>query len=147
MDDLIAVIIIVIGIAAKIYSNFKKSAPEPERESSLPENWEQYFDLPTEPDRKSNSGWAEEEAAQSAGQYEADAEMLESQRRYAEMAEQAAAMNQASCEDEESVIYQTPIEEAETPDNDASDWAELIRNNRTEAVVISEILAPPAALR
>jgi len=48
---------------------------------------------------------------------------------------------------QESVIYQTPIEEAETPDNDASDWAELIRNNRTEAVVINEILAPPAALR
>ena len=66
----------------------------------------------------------------------------------AEMAAKAQAANQSSLSEEKSAIYAENCDD-DTAENapDPGSWAELIRNNRTEAVVISEILAPPAALR
>lgn len=162
MEDLITIVIIVIGVAIKIFGAIKKRSPEPEPDDTPDMSWEEFLDEvennpelreAVESDPELLQGYEaakrqrqmQAEALQKA-QAEKDAALLEQQRVIAEMAVKAQAANQSSIAEETSEIYAQKAPEEENS-NDPADWAELIRNNRTEAVVISEILAPPAALR
>ena len=165
MEDLITIIIIVVGVAIKIFSSVKKRDPESEREETPPpSSWDEFLEevdkspemqeaIDSDPElqyalEQARLQKAAHEAALRQAQAERDAALLEQQRLIAEMAAKAQARNQSSMAEESSVIYQQEAENAESDsENNPADWAELIRNNRTEAVVISEILAPPAALR
>ena len=155
MEDLITILLIVIGVGAKIYSTLKKNRPEPEYESNAP-SWDEFLEsvektpelreyVDNDPELKSafdeaQSARRAQQQALAQAQAERDAAILESQQRYAEMAEVAARQNQARGE---SVMEDNPEEEA----RESMDWAALIRCNAAEAVVISEILAKPPALR
>ncbi len=165
MEDLITIIIIVVGVAIKIFSSVKKRDPESEREETPPtSSWDEFLEevdkspemqeaIDSDPElqyalEQARLQKAAHEAALRQAQAERDAALLEQQRLIAEMAAKAQACNQSSMAEESSVIYQQEAENAESDsESNPADWAELIRNNRTEAVVISEILAPPAALR
>ena len=165
MEDLITIIIIVVGVAIKIFSSVKKRDPESEREETPPpSSWDEFLEevdkspemqeaIDSDPElqyalEQARLQKAAHEAALRQAQAERDAALLEQQRLIAEMAEKAQACNQSSMAAESSAIYRQEAESTETDsENNPADWAELIRNNRTEAVVISEILAPPAALR
>lgn len=50
-----------------------------------------------------------------------------------------------SCACAEKVSSQEEADDS--GDHEKIDWASVIRNNRTEAVILSEILAPPPSLR
>lgn len=148
MDDIIAIIIILIGFGIKIIGSMRKGAQERERSSTG--DWQEWNEFPVDPPEEVYVPPADG-YTQTVAQLQAqkDAALLEAQRRYEAMAEQAMAVNQASRADETSEIYNT-VSDPETENSgpgDAADWAELIRNNRTEAVIIAEILAKPAALR
>lgn len=164
MEDLITIVIIVIGVAIKIFGAIKKRAPASESSDTPPVSWEEFLDEvesnpelreAVESDPELQQGYEAARLQQqrqaeaiARAQAERDAALLEQQRIIAEMAAKAQACNQSSMAEESSVIYQQEAEKAESDSgNNPADWAELIRNNRTEAVVISEILAPPAALR
>ena len=43
MEDLITILIIVIGVGAKIYSTLKKKSPEPEHEPNAP-SWDEFLE-------------------------------------------------------------------------------------------------------
>ena len=162
MEDLIAIIIIVIGVAIKIFRAIKKRSPEPETDDSPGMSWEEFLDevenspelreaVESDPELQQGYEAAKRQRQMQAealrkAQAERDAALLEQQRVIARMAAQAQAANQSSTAEETSEIYAHKAPEEESS-NDPADWAELIRSNRTEAVVISEILAPPAALR
>ena len=166
MEDLITIIIIVIGVAIKIFGAIKKRAPAPESSDTPPVTWEEFLDEvennpelreAVESDPELQQGYEaarlqqqrQAEALQKA-QAEKDAALLEQQRVIAEMAARAQAANLSSMAEESSIIYTQNGEGSDSrneENNDPADWAELIRSNRTEAVVISEILAQPAALR
>ena len=156
MEDLITILIVVIGVGAKIYSFLKKNRPEPESESNAP-SWDEFLEsvektpelreyVDSDPELKSAFEEAErsrraQQQALVKAQAERDAAILESQQRYAEMAEAAARQNQ---ERGEYVMAENPDDEEP---RESMDWAALIRCNAAEAVVISEILAKPPALR
>ena len=162
MEDIITILIIVAGVAFKLFGMFKKDRPEVESESSVP-GWDEFFDevdnseelrdvVQSDPElqRAYQAAQAQKEAQQralQAAQAERDAALLEQQRAIAEMARQAQAANQSSMADESSEIYAQAADEPLEEESNPGDWAELIRCNRNEAIVISEILAPPAALR
>ena len=162
MEDLITIIIVVIGVAIKIFSAIKKRSPEPETDDSPGMSWEEFLDevenspelreaVESDPELQQGYEAAKRQRQMQAealrkAQAERDAALLEQQRVIARMAAQAQAANQSSTAEETSEIYAHKAQEEESA-NDPADWAELIRSNRTEAVVISEILAPPAALR
>lgn len=162
MEDLITIVIILIGVGIKIFSTFKKNKPEVESEDAVP-GWDEFLDevensdelreaVESDPElqRAYQAAQAQREAHQkalSAAQAERDAALLEQQRMLAEMAAKAQAANQSSMAGECSEIYAQSSDEQQDDESNPGDWAELIRNNRTEAIVISEILAPPAALR
>ena len=55
------------------------------------------------------------------------------------------AESAVSCSCAEKVSSQEEPEDS--GDHEKIDWASVIRNNRTEAVILSEILAPPPSLR
>ena len=162
MEDLITIVIILIGVGIKIFSVFKKNKPEAESEESLP-SFDEFLDevenseelreaVESDPElqRAYQAAMAQREAhtqALRAAQAERDAALLEQQRMIAEMAARAETVNQNSMAEESSEIYARTDSVESDNENNPGDWAELIRNNRTEAIVISEILAPPAALR
>ena len=162
MEDLITIAIVLIGVGLKIYSSFKKNKPEVEESDNAPD-WDDFLDdiensdelreaVDSDPElqRAYQAAQARREAQQQAlqaAQAERDAAMLEQQRMIAEMAARAEAANQANMTEDGSEIYAQSNTDSPAEESNPGDWAELIRNNRTEAVVISEILAPPAALR
>ena len=153
MEDLITILIIVIGVGVKIYSALKKNKPVEEDKNNAP-SWDEFLDsvektpelreyVENDPELKYALNEAEKSRRaqqQALAQAQADAAMLEAQQRYAEMAEAAARQNQ---ERGEYVMAENPEEES----GETMDWAALIRCNAAEAVVISEILAKPPALR
>ena len=162
MEDLITIIIVVIGVAIKIIGSLKKRDPEPES-SSETMTWDEFIEaadkdpelqemINSDPDLQAGLEQAKQqkaahEAALRQAQIERDAALLAQQRAIEEMAEKAQAANQSSMAGECSEIYTNIPDDGGNEDDSAGNWAELIRSNRTEAVVISEILAPPAALR
>ena len=165
MEDLITIVIIIAGVLIKIFSSVKKRDPEPEREETPPpSSWDEFLEevdkspemqeaIDSDPElqyalEQARQQQAAHEAALRQAQAERDAALLENQRVIAEMAAKAQAANQSSLSEENSAIYAENCDD-DTAENapDPGSWAELIRNNRTEALVISEILAPPAALR
>ena len=162
MEDIITIAIILIGVGIKIYGAFKKNKPEVEESDNAP-SWDEFLDevensdelqeaVESDPElqRAYQAAQARREAQKQAllaAQAERDAALLEQQRMIAEMAARAAAANQANTAEDSSEIYAQSDTDSPTEESNPGDWAELIRNNRTEAVVISEILAPPAALR
>lgn len=155
MEDLITILIIVIGVGVKIYSALKKNKPVEEDKNNAP-SWDEFLDsvektpelreyVENDPELKYALNEAEksrraQQQALAQAQAERDAAMLEAQQRYAEMAEAAARQNQ---ERGDYVMAENPEEEP----GETMDWAALIRCNAAEAVVISEILAKPPALR
>ena len=155
MEDLITILIIVIGVGMKIYSALKKNKPVEEDKNNAP-SWDEFLDsvektpelreyVENDPELKYALNEAEksrraQQQALAQAQAERDAAMLEAQQRYAEMAEAAARQNQ---ERGDYVMAENPEEES----GETMDWAALIRCNAAEAVVISEILAKPPALR
>ena len=162
MEDIITIIIIIAGIAIKIFSSVKKRDSESETETQL--SWDEFLEkadsdpelremIDSDPELQYAHEQAKLQKAASENailqaQAERDAALLENQRMIAEMAAKAQAVNQSSMAEESSAIY-AQNNESDDDENqpDPGSWAELIRNNRTEALVISEILAPPAALR
>ncbi len=155
MEDLITILIIVIGVGVKIYSALKKNKLVEEDKNNAP-SWDEFLDsvektpelreyVENDPELKYALNEAEksrraQQQALAQAQAERDAAMLEAQQRYAEMAEAAARQNQ---ERGDYVMAENPEEEP----GETMDWAALIRCNAAEAVVISEILAKPPALR
>ena len=153
MEDLITIVIVVAAVAIKLFGMFKKNAPEPEADDSPVMSWDEFLDEvennpelreAVESDPELQQGYEAAKLQQQMqaeelrkAQAERDAALLEQQRAIAEI---------LSIAEETSEIYAQKAPEEENS-NDPGDWAELIRNNRTEAIVISEILAPPAALR
>ena len=162
MEDLITIVIVVVAVAIKLFGMFKKNAPEPEADDSPVMSWDEFLDEvennpelreAVESDPELQQGYEAAKLQQQMqaeelrkAQAERDAALLEQQRAIAEMAVKAQAANQSSIAEETSEIYAQKAPEEENS-NDPGDWAELIRCNRNEAIVISEILAPPAALR
>lgn len=164
MEDIITIIIIIAGIAIKIFSSVKKRDPESEPETETQLSWDEFLEkadsdpelremIDSDPElqyayEQAKLQKAASENAILQAQAERDAALLKNQRMIAEMAAKAQAVNQSSMAEESSAIY-TQNNESDDDENqpDPGSWAELIRNNRTEALVISEILAPPAALR
>ena len=73
----------------------------------------------------------------------ADRQSLLQERRICELAEMAEAAARQNQERGDYVMAENPEEEP----GETMDWAALIRCNAAEAVVISEILAKPPALR
>ena len=156
MEDLITILIVVIGVGVKIYSALKKNKPVEEDKNNAP-SWDEFLDsvektpelreyVENAPELKYTLNEAEksrraQQQALAQAQAERDAAILESQQRYAEMAEAAARQNQ---ERGEYVMAENPDDEEP---RESMDWAALIRCNAAEAVVISEILAKPPALR
>ena len=166
MEDIIPVIIVIAGIVIKLFSSLKKRDPEPEYGSTPPSSWDEFLDevdkspemqeaIESDPElqyalEQARQQKAAHEAAIRQAQAERDAALLENQRVIAEMAARAQAANQSSMAEEDSVIYaQDNDVDVDAGKNapDPGSWAEFIRNNRTGALVISEILSPPAALR
>ena len=162
MEDLITIVIVVAAVAIKLFGMFKKNTPEVEDDSASP-SWDEFLDevensdelkemVQSDPELQHayQAAQAQRDAqaqALSAAQAERDAALLEQQRVIAEMAAKAQAANRYSMAEESSEIYAESAADESGSENNPGDWAELIRNNRTEAIVISEILAPPAALR
>ena len=102
MEDLITILIIVIGVGVKIYSALKKNKPVEEDKNNAP-SWDEFLDsvektpelreyVDNDPELKSAFEEAErsrraQQQALAQAQAERDAAMLEAQQRYAEMAE------------------------------------------------------------
>lgn len=164
MEDIITIIIIIAGIAIKIFSSVKKRDPESEPETETQLSWDEFLEkadsdpelremIDSDPElqyayEQAKLQKAASENAILQAQAERDAALLENQRMIAEMAAKAQAINQSSMAEESSAIYaQNNESDDDESQPDPGSWAELIRNNSTEALVISEILAPPAALR
>ena len=164
MEDIVPVIIVIAGIVIKLFSSQKKRDPEPEYGSTPPSSWDEFLEevdkspemqeaVESDPElqyalEQARLQKAAHEAAIRQAQAERDAALLENQRVIAEMAARAQAANQSSMAEEDSVIYaQDNDDDAGKNAPDSGSWAEFIRNNRTGALVISEILSPPAALR
>lgn len=164
MEDLITAIIIIAGVAINIYRAFKKRQTESEPDSNETMSWEEFLTeaenspqlrevIASDPELQAGLQQAKlqqqlQDEKLRQVQLEHDSEMLEMQKRYAQMAEQAQIANQSSMAEETSVIYTRPTDSVPPESgHNPTDWAELIRSNRTEAVIISEILAPPVALR
>ena len=164
MEDLITIVIIVIGVAIKLFGAWKKHQPEQEADDASEMSWDEFLEevdknpelrevVSSDPDLQ--KGYQEAKLQQQmhaeqlkADQAEKDAALLEQQRILAEMALKAQAANELSAAGEISAIYtQIDSENNSESENSSAEWADLIRNNRTEAVVISEILAKPIALR
>lgn len=167
MEDLVPIIIVLIGVIIKIVTALKKNKPEPDAEDGETFSWEEFVEsaekdpeiremidsdaeLRMAVEQAKQQKIAQENAIRQAqAQAEQDAALLEQQRILAEMAARAQASNQLSMANEISAVYVHCEESSEPSEDDEPtvDWAGLIRSNRTEAVVINEILAPPAALR
>ncbi|MBE6369186.1 MAG: hypothetical protein E7056_03385 [Lentisphaerae bacterium] len=163
MDDLIGLLIVVAVVVIKAVGAIKKHTPSSDSDTDAGNAWKVLLEGLTGKDVSAedievfngeNAGkyagtevsmQVENAADHAYVQSQSDADMLAAQQRYAAMGAAAAEENisrsgQCSCmeevAEEESVsIYR------------ADEWAELIRNNRLEAVAMSEILSKPAALR
>ena len=160
MEELFAIVVVVIGVIVKLVeARNKRRAADTVNEAQgvdEPENWQEVFGFPLEqppkfervsvpvvkpimPDTDENGD---------SGNADWANHILEEQRRYAELAARAEKVNKASIAGESSSIYNSEVSDCDCGNSYiASDWAELIRNNRREALVMSEILSPPIALR
>lgn len=161
MEDLITIIIVIAAVIFKLRGVIKRDPAAPPAEKVDPKELlqELFGDGSTVEDtpvpeaaaprmRKTAAPAQVHPAAESAAAAR-DAALLEAQKRYAAMAEQAEARNRSSLAEERSAIYQTAgeVNDVENEPGKSVDWAEFIRNNPTGALIASEILAPPAALR
>ena len=159
MEELFAIVVVVIGVIVKLVEAYnKRRSADPAGkvpEFDEPENWQEVFGFPLEEVPKVKpifpAGKMPDTSTSVNNTFENNAwnqRILEEQQRYAELAAQAEKANKASIAGESSVIYTSEDNGCECHNSvKASDWAELIRNNRREALIMSEILSPPSALR
>ena len=155
MEDLITILIIVIGVALKIHGALKKNRPAEDAPVDK-ETWQELFgdgstvETVFAPEPEKTTLETADSRAAAVENAQREAEMLDAQRRYMEMAKAAEERNRASVAGESSAIYQS-AESASLDSAESSpepvDWAEFIRNNPAGSVIAGEILARPAALR
>ncbi len=180
MEDLIPIIVIAAGVLIKFLSSRKThddepgpAAPPPVSVDTLkemlkrsrgnpPGTGENTVPVPETPPRRvvitRDDGRPLRSApvavARPAAAYDAsaDAEILERQRRYAELAALAEARNAAEAihampplseAESEAEVYALPVENAA---DESSSPAGFIREHRRYAVILSEVLAPPPGL-
>ncbi len=167
MDDIIAIIVIVAGLVIKVISSLRKQGPgsaePPENDSS----WRSLEDIlgqeeareyeearqaamaRAQQEASAQQQYARQEAERIRRQAELDAGLLEQQRQLAALAAQAEELNrQNAAESMQFTAAPLMNEDADcNEDDENSSWAALIRNNPSEALILSEILSPPAALR
>ncbi len=154
MEDLITILIIVIGVALKIHGALKKNRPAEDAPVDK-ETWQELFGdgstvEPFAPVQEKAPVETVESRAAAAERAQREAAMLDAQRRYMEMAKAAEERNRASVAGESSLIYQsaaTSEEDDAEKSPEVTDWADFIRNNPAGSVIAGEILARPAALR
>lgn len=152
-------VVVGIGIVIKLFEHFTSrnnnssdtsfsSPPAQDREIT----WEELFANARRNNCQQEYSTAEPPAPEAYAYTEVsgDVRILAEQQQYQMLAEQAAACNRSSVANESSAIYRVEsetVQEQDTEDPANIDWVSIIRNNRTEAVILSEILSPPPSLR
>ena len=155
MEEIITILIVVIGIGIKLFGALKKNTSETDADPT--DAWKVLLEglsgkepgsenTPESPAPRKTYSTGTVQDVRVYRQSQRDADLLAEQQRYAAMAAAAAAKKRAAADD----ICACMQEENDAPENenyDPGDWAELTRGNRVEAVIMSEILSKPAALR
>ena len=155
LKSIIWLVILVIGIIVKIAESAKKLKPQDgnfqkKQNSSGDEpilTWEEVFarsrsseEVPTVKVKKVPVPQAKAYSVSSE-----DAEILAQQQQYQQWAEQLENRSQTTAA--ENQVSESTSAPEESSAAEECDYAAMIRLNRTEAIVLSEILAPPVAMR